>query len=100
MCRPGPQCAPTYPEIVDGLIEGLDRAERTFGVSSLLISCIDRSVRLPSEALEMLEWMTKHPRSKVVGIGLDGAERAGPPLAWIEAWRQAGRAGYRRTAHL
>ena len=48
----------------------------------------------------MLEWMTKHPRLKVVGIGLDGAERAGPPLAWIEAWRQAGRAGYRRTAHL
>src|SRR5260370_7634634 len=48
----------------------------------------------------MLEWMTKYPRPKVVGIGLDGAERAGPPLAWIEAWRQAGRAGYRRTAHL
>jgi adenosine deaminase len=90
----------TYQDIVDGLIDGLDRAERTFGVSSLLISCIDRSVCLPSEALEMLEWMTKHPRPKVVGIGLDGAERAGPPLAWIEAWRQAGRAGYRRTAHL
>jgi adenosine deaminase len=91
---------PTYPQIVDGLIEGLERAERSFGVSSLLISCIDRSVCIPSEAIEMLEWMSKHPRPKVVGIGLDGAERAGPPLMWVEAWRQAGRAGHRRTAHV
>jgi adenosine deaminase len=89
-----------YPEIVDGLIEGLERAEREFGVSSLLIACIDRSVCLPSEALQMLDWMAQHPREKVVGIGLDGAERAGPPLLWVEAWRQAGRSGFRRTAHV
>ncbi len=90
----------TYPEIVDGLIEGLERAERDFGVSSLLIACIDRSVCLPSEALQMLDWMAAHPHDKVVGIGLDGAERSGPPLLWVEAWRQAGRAGFRRTAHV
>ena len=90
----------TYPEIVDGLIEGLARARHEFGVSSLLIACIDRSVCLPSEALQMLEWMAAHPRPEVVGVGLDGAERAGPPLLWVEAWRQAGRAGYRRTAHV
>ncbi len=90
----------TYPDIVDGLIDGLERAEDKFGVSSLLIACIDRSVCLPSEALQMLEWMAAHPRDKVVGVGLDGAERAGPPLLWVEAWRQAGRAGYRRTAHV
>ena len=89
-----------YPEIVDGLTCGLERAERDFGVSSLLIACIDRSVCLPSEALKMLEWMAAYPREKVVGVGLDGAERAGPPLLWVEAWRQAGRAGYRRTAHV
>jgi adenosine deaminase len=90
----------SYPEIVDGLIEGLARAEQEFGVSSLLIACIDRSVCLPSEALEMLDWMAEHPRPQVAGVGLDGAERAGPPLVWVEAWRRAGRAGYRRTAHV
>ncbi|MGG5810487.1 adenosine deaminase [Falsiroseomonas sp. CW058] len=89
-----------YPEMVDGLIEGLEAAERDFGVSSRLIACIDRSVCLPSEALQMLDWMAAHPRDRVVGIGLDGAERAGPPLLWAEAWRQAGRAGLRRTAHV
>lgn len=90
----------TYREIVDGLIEGLARAEAELGVSALLIACIDRSVCLPSEALQMLEWMETHRRPQVVGVGLDGAERAGPPLVWVEAWRQAGRAGYRRTAHV
>lgn len=89
-----------YREMVDGMIEGLTRAERDFGVSSLLISCIDRSISTPSEAMQMLDWMAASPRPQVVGIGLDGAERAGPPLVWVEAWRQAGRAGYRRTAHV
>ncbi|WP_168201772.1 adenosine deaminase [Phreatobacter aquaticus] len=90
----------TYPEIVDGLIEGLEKAERAFGVTSRMIACIDRSVCLPSEALQMLDWMAEHPRERVVGVGLDGAERAGPPLVWVEAWRRAGRAGYKRTAHI
>ncbi len=90
----------TYPEIVGGLIEGLARAQEAFAVSSRLIACIDRSVCLPSEALEMLGWMEKWKHAEVVGVGLDGAERAGPPLVWVEPWRQAGRAGYKRTAHV
>lgn len=90
----------TYPLIVGGLAEGLERAERDFGVSSLLIACIDRSLCLPSEALELLDWMDRDPHPRVVGIGLDGAERAGPPLVWLEAWRRAGRMGLRRTAHV
>jgi adenosine deaminase len=89
-----------YPEMVDGMIEGLEDAAAEFGISARLIACIDRSVCLPSEALQMLDWMAAHPRPQVVGIGLDGAERAGPPLAWLEAWRQAGRAGLYRTAHV
>ncbi len=90
----------TYPLIVEGLAAGLERAERDFGVSSLMIACIDRSVCLPSEALQMLDWIAAHPHPRVVGVGLDGAERGGPPLVWLEAWRRAGRMGLRRTAHV
>jgi adenosine deaminase len=90
----------TYPEIVDGLLEGLARGNAAYGVSSKLIACIDRSVCLPSESLQMLDWMAKWKRAEVIGIGLDGAERAGPAHLWVEAWRQAGRDGYRRTAHV
>src|SRR5216683_1046701 len=32
-----------YPAMVDGMIEGIAAAEKKFGVSSLLICCIDRS---------------------------------------------------------
>ena len=90
----------TYPLIADGLAAGLERAERDFGVSSLMIACIDRSVCLPSESLQLLDWVASHPHPRVVGIGLDGAERAGPPLVWVEAWRRAGRMGLHRTAHV
>jgi adenosine deaminase len=90
----------TYPLIVEGLAAGLERAERDFGVSSLMIACIDRSVCLPSEALQMLDWVAAHPHPRVVGVGLDGAERGGPPLVWLEAWRRAGRMGLLRTAHV
>ena len=90
----------TYEVIVAGLAAGLERAERDFGVSSLMIACIDRSVCLPSEALEMLDWIQAHPHPRVVGVGLDGAERGGPPLVWLEAWRRAGRMGLFRTAHV
>ncbi len=90
----------TYPDIVDGLLEGLERGQAAYGVSAKLIACIDRSVCLPSESLQMLEWMANWKRPEVIGIGLDGAERAGPAHLWVEAWRQAGRDGYRRTAHV
>ena len=60
----------TYPLIVEGLAAGLERAERDFGVSSLMIACIDRSVCLPSEALQMLDWVAAHPHPRVVGVGL------------------------------
>lgn len=90
----------TYPLIVEGLAAGLARAEHDFGVSSLMIACIDRSVCLPSEALEMLDRIAAYPHPRVVGVGLDGAERGGPPLVWLEAWRRAGRMGLRRTAHV
>lgn len=90
----------TYPLMVEGLAAGLERAERDFGVSSLMIACIDRSVCLPSEALQMLDWIAAHPHPRVVGVGLDGAERGGPPLVWLEAWRRAGRMGLFRTAHV
>lgn len=90
----------TYPLMVEGLAAGLERAERDFGVSSLMIACIDRSVCLPSEALQMLDWVAAHPHPRVVGVGLDGAERGGPPLVWLEAWRRAGRMGLFRTAHV
>ena len=36
-----------YPSMVDGIVEGIEAARKKFGVSSLLICCIDRSTNTP-----------------------------------------------------
>jgi adenosine deaminase len=81
------------------MIEGIAAAQKSFGVSSLLICCIDRSTNTPAQAVEIVETAIAHRRDHVVGIGLDGAERAGPPATFAEAYALAGRAGLHRTAH-
>jgi adenosine deaminase len=88
-----------YPSMIDGMIEGIGAAQKRFGVSSLLICCIDRSTNTPAQAVEIVETAIAHRRDHVVGIGLDGAERAGPPATFAEAYALAGRAGLHRTAH-
>jgi adenosine deaminase len=88
-----------YPSMVDGMIEGIAAAQKSFGVSSLLICCIDRSTNTPAQAVEIVEAAIAHRRDHVVGIGLDGAERAGPPATFAEAYALAKRAGLHRTAH-
>lgn len=88
-----------YPSMVDGMIEGMEAARKKFGVSSLLICCIDRSINTPAQAVEIVETAIAHRRDPVVGIGLDGAERAGPPALFAEAYALARRAGLHRTAH-
>src|SRR6185503_7231463 len=44
-----------YPAMVDGMIEGIEAAKKKFGVSSLLICCIDRSTNTPTQAVEIVE---------------------------------------------
>ena len=88
-----------YPSMVAGMVRGIEEAEKQFGVSSLLICCIDRSTNTPAQAVEIVETAIAHRHDRVVGIGLDGAERAGPPATFAEAYALARRAGLHRTAH-
>jgi adenosine deaminase len=88
-----------YATIVDGLIDGIERARREIGVSALLVAAFDRVIE-PHRALEILDHVLAHRRDEVVGIGLDGAERNGPPGRFVELYERAGRAGLKRTAHV
>jgi adenosine deaminase len=89
-----------YPAMVRGMIAGIAEAKRRHGVSALLICCIDRSINTPAQAVEIVETAIAHRRDEVVGIGLDGAERAGPPALFAEAYALARKAGLHRTAHV
>jgi adenosine deaminase len=89
----------SYRAMVDGLIEGIEAARKDHGTTGLLIPSIDRQID-PAHALEILEDVLDYRPDLVVGIGLDGPERAGPPARFHELYRRAGAAGLMRTAHV
>jgi len=89
----------TYPVMLEGLLDGIRQAEDDFGVRCRLVPSINRMER-PDVATRMVEDVLRWRTDEVVGIGLDAAEPAGPPAWFEEAFRLAGDAGLRRTAHV
>ncbi|MFN3948051.1 adenosine deaminase family protein [Microbacterium sp.] len=87
-----------YRGAVEAYAEGIRLAERDFGMTGLMIQGIDRS-RSGEEALEVVRRVVDDPHELVAGIGLDNLETAGPPERFAAAYRLAGEAGLRRTAH-
>ena len=88
-----------YPSQVAGMVEGLRQARERFGVTGLLICCIDRSLNNGAQAVEIVETALAHPHELVVGIGLDGNESVGPPALYAEAYALAKKGGLKCTAH-
>ena len=88
-----------YSTMLDGLIEGVRAAEKDFGITCLLIPSIDRQID-PANAMEILDDILADRRPEVIGIGLDGPEREGPPIRFAELYTRAGAAGFMRTAHV
>lgn len=88
----------TYPDLVDGLLDGIRAAEDEFGVAGRLIPAVYRQDSA-AEAMEMLDLILEHRRDEVIGLGMDGDELTAPPEAFAGVFRAAGRAGLRRTAH-
>lgn len=87
-----------YAGSVEAYAEGIRMAERDFGMTGRLIKGIDRS-KSGEEALARVREMVDDPNEYVVGIGLDNLETVGPPERFADAYRLAGEAGLKRTAH-
>jgi adenosine deaminase len=87
-----------YREMLAGITDGIEAAERDLGVTSRLIVAVNRE-QSPAVAAELLRTVVANPSGYVVGIGLDHNEKDGPPEAFREAYEIAASAGLRRTAH-
>ncbi|MDI3403180.1 adenosine deaminase [Streptomyces cavernicola] len=87
-----------YRTMAEGYAEGIRQAEADLGVTGRLIPSINRELG-PDTARQMLDAVLEHRIEQVIGIGMDGAERSGPPEQYAEVYQAAGRAGLRRTAH-
>ncbi len=91
-------CGVSYETALDGLVAGLEDAEQDFGIIGRLIPSIDREAT-PEAGLEMVGWAVSRPHETVIGIGMDYMEVGNPPEKFWKAYRLAGQAGLRRTAH-
>jgi len=89
----------SYRTMVDGMLDGMAGAERDFGVSALLVASFDRVIDAAG-AMQILDDVLAYRKPQIVGIGLDGAERSGPPQRFAEVYARAGAAGLKRTAHV
>ncbi|MER6088109.1 adenosine deaminase family protein [Streptomyces bluensis] len=87
-----------YLGAVEAYAEGIRLAERDFGMSGRLIAAVDRSTTA-EQALARVREVVDNPHEYVAGIGLDNLETVGPPERFADAFRLAGQAGLRRTAH-
>jgi adenosine deaminase len=88
----------SYPDIIDGLVQGIHDAESDFGVVCRLIPSIYRQDEL-DVAEQMLDEMLAHRPDEVIGLGMDGDEMQDLPEKFAYVFRRAGREGLRLTAH-
>ena len=87
-----------YRTLLVGFVDGLQRAERDFGVRVRLIAGINRQLP-PYIATHVVREVVANPSPYVIGIGLEDYEAFGAPEAFVEAYRLAESAGLHRTAH-
>ena len=87
-----------YKTVVGGLVDGIQEAERDFGVKCRLIADVYRQ-DAPEVAREMVEQVLEHRRDELIGLGMDGAEAPDPPEKFVDAYRLAKDGGLRLTAH-
>jgi adenosine deaminase len=89
-------------DIVAGLEEGLSAAEGETGARTMLIFDMDRAYggQRGREAVEELAGLKRKGKAKrVIGVGMDSTELGVDPADFLPAYRAAGAAGFRLTAH-
>lgn len=87
-----------YATVVDGLVDGIHRAEEELGVRCRLIADVFRQ-DTTQVAEAMVRDVLAHRPDELIGLGMDAAEAPDPPEKFTEAYRMAGAGGLRLTAH-
>ena len=89
-------------EIVAGLTEGIEAAERDTGVRCSLVCDVDRAYG-GAAATELAEGLAGLRRAgsadRVIGLGMDSTERGVDPRDFAPAYNVARAAGLRATGH-
>jgi adenosine deaminase len=85
----------SYKEAQAAIVRAIHDAK---SITGRLIPAIDRE-STPRDAVEMVDWVSRHRVPEVVGLGIDYSEVDRPPEMFAEAYRLATKAGLKKTAH-
>ncbi len=85
-----------YEDIINAVLEGLEKGKRDFGVGYGLILCGMRNMK---NTLEIAELAVNFRRQGVVGFDLAGEEGGYPPKKHIEAFQFIKRENFNITIH-
>ena len=83
--------------VADGLLAGMDQAERELGVTSKLILCFLR--HLDEDAAFATLKAAEPWLDRIEGVGLDSSEVGHPPSKFERVFNAAGSMGLKRVAH-
>jgi|HubBroStandDraft_2_1064218.scaffolds.fasta_scaffold08758_2 adenosine deaminase len=83
--------------VVEGISRGLADGERNLGITSRLIMCFLRDLSAES-AMATLESALPY-KDRVIGVGLDSAERGNPPSKFQAVFDRARAQGFLTVAH-
>ena len=83
--------------VADGLLAGMDEAERELGVTSKLILCFLR--HLDEDAAFATLKAAEPWLNRIEGVGLDSSEVGHPPSKFERVFNAAGSMGLKRVAH-
>ena len=86
-----------FETVLDGISRALEDGRKQLGIGTRLIMCFLRD-RDAKEAMATLEQALPH-RDRIIGVGLDSAERDNPPGKFREVFERARALGFRTVAH-
>lgn len=86
-----------FETVLDGISQAMADAKRDLGVTSHLIMCFLRDLPVES-AMATLEQALPY-KDRIVGVGLDSAERDYPPRLFVPVFDRARQEGFKTVAH-
>ena len=87
-----------YDEMISGCVEGIEDAERDFGIiGRIIVTCVRHLG--PKKAIDVVQLMVDSPHPYIVGFGMGGNELSYTLEDFAPAYQIAADAGYPCTVH-
>lgn len=87
----------TFETVIDGLWSAVKESKKNFGITTKMIMCFLRDLSAES-AMATLDQAIPYG-DRIVGIGLDSAERGNPPSKFADVFAKARAAGFEAVCH-